>query len=603
MRRLRPATDVAMSILQSLLLGLALTTPLFAQAAPDARHVVVRGPRTLADAVNAALGPVLARRDTAVPVTVVVDVTPYTRDQRLDLAMALEDADLRFGSSIASWRIARLGAEASPPVARALGLRPFLPTVFRKPSETPSTLPALRATLSRTRETRGVVLYLADWHAEDDEGLESLLADLRGQGRALTVVGSEACFTRAWNDGFFPPHRSTDSLYDAQVGRNPFLRGERGVPWHGGDTAFPHWPLRLALNVWSTEFPAELPAPKTWEDAQDGYARPPRGDAGGNGARGVPEDLRERLGPGEQDEDALQRYWFPLPSGFGPYGLMRLAGETGGRYVLWSWNPGGRSMVDYDYARCDLFAPDLRARGEILRDVTGQSLPRTVLRAWDAVGSDRVRLVAVTPPVEASTGRVREMEEVRARQQLPFSWHEARDWREFLHSASDALEALDRAIAGLDAGLGAQGRNDTWTRRWRADAELFRHVLKEYRYALGEGYADALALGKDAWDDDDLVPGLEACDPFERETMHHPERQEDVEKERETLLERYRGTPWGELVSRNRVLAYRVVWRPVATGDPGRHSPAVSDGDRDAPTTPRGGGSSGTGGGPVSGGG
>ena len=33
----------------------------------------------------------------------------------------------------------------------------------------------------------------------------------------------------------------------------------------------------------------------------------------------------------------------------------RLAGMTGGRYVLWSWNPGGRSMVDYDYARCDLF--------------------------------------------------------------------------------------------------------------------------------------------------------------------------------------------------------------------------------------------------------
>jgi len=329
-----------MSMLQSLLLGFALATPLFAQAAPDASHVVVRGPRTLADAVNAALGPVLARRRTAVPVTVVVDVTPYTRDQRHDLADALEDTDRRFGSSIASWRIARLGAEASPPVGRAAALRPFLPTVFRKPSGTPTTLPALRATLSRARETRGVVLYLADWHAEDDEGLEALLTDLRGQGRTLTVVGSEACFTRAWNDGFYPPDRGEPDgrggsvMYDAQVGRNPFLRGERGVPWHGGDTAFPHWPLRLVLNVWATEFPAQLPAPRSWDDARDRYARPKRRDGGGRDARGVPEDLRERLGPDETDPEALQQYWFPLPSGFGPYGLMRLAGETGGRYVL-----------------------------------------------------------------------------------------------------------------------------------------------------------------------------------------------------------------------------------------------------------------------------
>jgi hypothetical protein len=56
-------------------------------------------------------------------------------------------------------------------------------------------------------------------------------------------------------------------------------------------------------------------------------------------------------------------------------------------------------------------------------------------------------------------------------------------------------------------------------------------------------------------------------------------------------------------MSRNRVLAYRVAWRPVGRGDPARRTPAVSDGERDAPTTPRGGGSSGRGSGPVSGGG
>ena len=99
---------------------------------------------------------------------------------------------------------------------------------------------------------------------------------------------------------------------------------------------------------------------------------------------------RERTA--EVPATALQAYRYPLPSSFGPYALSRAAAETGGRYVLWSWNRTGRTTLLYDDVRCDLLAPDLRDRETIRADAIKRPLPGAIIK----VGKSRVSMVVFT---------------------------------------------------------------------------------------------------------------------------------------------------------------------------------------------------------------
>ncbi len=175
---------------------------------------------------------------------------------------------------------------------------------------------ALHKTLANHTEA-GAIVYLADWHFEDDQRPEGLLDRLKARKQTFSVVGSEAAFGRGWNDGF------------AWTGRGGVRRshwqepveGAGRAPWHGGDTAYNHVPHRFGGPGWQTEFPIRM----------EGR-----------------ENLLQRLRKGQLERPSMTA--LPLPSAFGPYALSRICQQTGGRYVLWSWNRAGRNNVTYDYA-------------------------------------------------------------------------------------------------------------------------------------------------------------------------------------------------------------------------------------------------------------
>jgi hypothetical protein len=98
----------------------------------------------------------------------------------------------------------------------------------------------------------------------------------------------------------------------------------------------------------------------------------------------------------------LDRVEVPIPSGFGPYGLMRAAGSTGGCYVLWGWVQGDTAPLHFDYGKCDLFPPDLRSRPEILADLPRRPLAQALLQAWATMADVQPGLVRQTPPLRGA---------------------------------------------------------------------------------------------------------------------------------------------------------------------------------------------------------
>lgn len=575
-----------------------------ADETPSAARVIVRGKRVLADAMAVGLWRP-GDRPARPTFVVVIDSTPYTWAAAEDIRAALVALDEQAPEG-GRWRIARLGERPSAPVATPGALAPLVDKVVEEDSGVRDTLSALERSTKAVRDKGATILYLADWHVEDEVGLEGFIDRLRSKDAALFVIGTEACFGRAWNDGFYPPDRGerdargVSKMYADGVGRSPFGKEDPERPWHSGDTAWPHLPFHWRGTHWVTVFPAKLAAPP--ERTRDRYGELPESEKG-RGPTG-PEDLQDRMEE-EQAEDAVERYWFPLSSGFGPYPLMRAAAETGGRYVLWSWNPTGRSDLVYDYSRVNDFGPDLRSRRTIHAEARQRALARALLAAWHEVANDDVRIGDVTAPLSKDGARALEMEEANGENHLGHNWPEPADHARFLAQARTNLEAIERALAILEAPL-AELPADGPARRYHADARLFQHVLLVKRFQTLEALAAGEVLPDDAFEREGLTPGLDpetwvrrGADPEDVEPepdaeAHDAERGADLLEARRRHLEAFRGTPFGEAVARNPVVTYRLIWLPVATGAPSRRSPSESDGA--GPSTPRRPGSGGSGG-------
>ncbi|MHC4161011.1 MAG: hypothetical protein ACYTDU_05085 [Planctomycetota bacterium] len=579
--------------------ALLAAAPAHGQEVPSARDVVVRRMDRLVDALVAATAPASGRYAQRREVAIIVDVTPYTAAWERALSEALMRLEAN-AQRVTAWRMAPLGGRWCKPSRSALGLIPRLSWALARETPSENTMLDLQRTLAGFQARGGVVVYLADWHFEDDHRLEQLVASLRRRRQVFSVVGSEAAFTRAWNDGFFPGaggERATNgdpARYDPRIGRNPFGSREEHAPWHGGETAYPHYPSYFHGVGWQCEFAVE--------DEIDGA------QAMSSSRRRVLEDLKERLSrQGAAAPEGAASY--PLPSAFGPYGLMRLAAETGGRYVLWSWNPRGRSDVTYAYDRCNLFPPDLRARRSIRADLVRRPLARALVKAWHVVADREVTIARISPPLEEDARTPREMREVRSQQCACFAFDDYGRLRTFLRQTPVVLAGLDRALAILDRKLErTPAREDEVDRRLLADAHLFRHILAIQRFSLGEVLAVAKRIRRDAWDRPDRAPCiwdepylLRGSDPKHVvprvSWVYDPVRGERLAAERRFLLRRYTGTPFAELISRNEVKCYRFGWGQSFPADRDRsfRNPSESNAQKkDAPVTPPPGGSSGS---------
>ena len=569
-----------------------------AEEAPTrgAGYVVIRGKRTIDEALAAVVVTETLAPETYDTVLFIVDVTPYTGAARGRLAKALAKLDEASREGV-SWRIARLGEAPTPAVSQPSRLGALLDTIFSSETPVPATIPALDRTVSALPEGNASIVYLADWHFEDDIRLERFIRRLKKAGHVFHVIGSEAAFTRGWNDGLYPPNRGevlpdgSRRLYAEGIGRSPFGPQAEETPWHGGDTAWPHLPLYFGGRDFLTQFPVRLPPPPGLRDP-------------------VPEDLDEREGS-PRAKGRVSTYYFPLPSGFGPYPLMRAAAVTGGRYVLFSWNPTGRSDLVYDYSTCNLFAPDLRPRADILADVRRRPLARSLIRAWHWIAEVAVGVATVTPPLAADLSYPIPMGEPLSTEQLDFAWARPAEHEHFLEMAQACAQDLASAIAALDRGLRAEVEDEV-DRRYHADAMLLRHILLVKRFHVLEALGAAESLDPHtAWLDMPMQPVLspktfikpasesERMMP-ERVRLFHQSGGAQVLLDRRKFLLKYAGTPYAELVGRNRVLTYEVVWRDLTPKKGGsRKTPAESSGT--GPVTPPGGGS--MPGGPATGGG
>ncbi len=557
---------------------------------PTGADVTLRGSTQLDVALKRAVASSFQNAKHPGSATFVVDVTPYMRESAAQIEEAFRALKTEFGVE-GDWRLARLGEKAGPRRSDPTALAADLAHAFECDDLVRlNTFRSLRASLVGVPGP-GTVVYLADWNAEDESELEPFIADLKKRGLRLHVVGAEGCFGRAWIDGLFPPDRgalrsdNTYRLYDEGVGRAPFGPFSPDAPLRSGDTAWTHLPFYWNGAYWCTTFAVQLATlpPKKKDD----YGRKERR----GGEAGDAEDLRERTA--EVSATALQTYWYPLPSSFGPYALSRAAAETGGRYVLWSWNRTGRTTLLYDDVRCDLFAPDLRDRETIRADAMKRPLPRAIIKAWWEIANRDVMVARATPPL-SSQGKPQETQEPPPDAFLAYGWSTPADRTMMIARARVAIPALDRAIAVLDAALKTSGASsDPVDRRYAADADLLRHTLLVHRFTIGEALIVAENdVPADAWKDPKLQPGLSpsiavlggdtpatAVIPDGAPIRNRP-LCERVRDDRRRVLEKYAGTPFGALVGKNRVSTLVFTKTPYGNGVPGRTSPADSDARR-----------------------
>lgn len=584
-----------------ILLCVSTAPSIAAEPTRPAPQVIQRGVTDLARALRITIGSAKER-----PVALILDVTPNVRAASKALESALESLDTP--PVTGRWRIGALGRRLSREHRHARALALESRSVLREDTPVRNTLRALTKTLAGFRDRGGTVVYLADWHVEDDQGLESFIARLARRDQTFSVIGSEAAWNRPWTEPFYPRVRETpDQEYAIGVGRSPFESIDSEAPWHGGDTAYPAVPWHVAgIHHWRTTFPLYV----------DQLADESPGDAD------TPEDLVAR--EGVTPEEPAVAYAYPLASSWGPYGLMRAAAMRRGRYVLFSFNPSGRKNVTFDYGRCNALPPDLRSRSVIRCDGATRSLRSAMSKAWNLIGNKRHAVVSITAPLEEDGRTPAEMQYATPCTCCATIWETRACHDRFVRATRRDLEALEEAHDVLDRALQRARTTDGSHTRYLADATYFHHLVGVLRFQTREALTAAQRAPAGAWKNPDLIPALSErawlipvegearIAPVEVVPPYDPVEGDHIHRRTTHFLDRFGGTPPGETVALNSVHTYRVhmVSRALSgrpkeggAGTPSESSsPApVTPDDGAPPATPPGGAASG-GRGPATGG-
>ncbi len=558
--------------------SLASTTPVRAGAKTTelppplpAHQVIVRGRGTLARSLISACAPAWTGSSRVRRVILIVDPVQPLADVTEDFISALVALDERSPTEL-RWSLATLGRgpERSTPTASALS--PALGSALQPRNLIADTLTSLRLTAAKC-PANSLLVYVAALNFEDERDVEGLAMALHSRGQTLSVVGPEAGFQRAWNDGINPPYSGrkeadgSTTIYDPNVGRSPLAADDPDgtrAPWHGPETALPMLPARFGGHFDGRLF-----------------------------------TFRDEVDP-DTGEPVRRPYEHAYPSGWGPWSLMRLAAVTGGRYVTWSTQPTG-TTVRYDGARLDLFAPDLRARADVLDAAAKRPLRAAVVRVWGAMTDASDVVFGSTPPVRTDLESPLRMCEPSSRLGPPRVFYEREDHQDFLAQCPRLMRLLDTAIRKISAAIARSERpRDDDARRDLADARLERHVLLCERFAWGEAYARGRRLMSRAWRDDGRVPALDwvtyahSRDDGTRMLdedvdIVDAERAAEVLADRNFLLDTYAGTPWGALIARNRIRTYRLIRVPLATGSPPHRNGLADSTPRPPDVTPSGG--------------
>ena len=426
--------------------------------------------------------------------------------------------------------------------------------------------PIERAADALAREDAEVkaLLLISEEGAEAEGDVERARDALFDCGAAFYCIAGEAAFESRWE-------RIFDARLDAAQGLgerfNPAPRRLRpGELWRGGEVAFGMVPYGWELNLVQTCFR---------------WVRPPD---------------------------------YPVPSGFGFWGLASLAHTSGGRYFIYDFparqvtgKQAKQRKTLYETSRLAGLAPDLRPRSKILKALSKDARAKTVVRIWEHLANEATPLLQELGTLERRGASLGSRPARLLRANPPsMSWlNDLDEVRRAMKDVGTRIALLDQALSwwNTTAGRATTGRPPSSLHaRIEANFRLLGAQLRKARFHWGEILA-ALKTIKPldvTYRRVRLVPlhlFRGSGKGYKAPQLGHESRQSrlaDLILMQTQLAERYHGTPWALLVQKGVTRTYnkhvqlleRRPSRPTKTREPKRNGKRGKDGPAAPPPKP-----------------
>lgn len=388
----------------------------------------------------------------------VVDAPAQMRDELGVLRDALQEA-FREGTPGLRIGVLGIGAELTAPSAipadarSALAELAFLPVPGPK-NHFQAIRDAARAIRGEETEVKAIVLVSPDGGAMEED-VEKTRDDLLAADVAFYAVAPEAAFERAWEQDYTP--RDLPALRATERYLPSCTRSRDPTFFHGSEVAYALLPYRWEMDLAQMSF--------IW-------VRPPS---------------------------------YPVPSGFGYWGLATLAHTTGGRYFIHDFTQPARGRTPndrearrrttlYDYSRLNLMAPDLRPRRKVLREIARDDRAQALLRIWEHLADEAAPLVGELPTLERQGGiSERPAREVRSRSRPPGWMNDMGEVRKAIEFAAGRRRRAEEALRIWSA-ANARARTpsdepDPLAARIEADFQLMGVHLRKVHFHWGEALA------------------------------------------------------------------------------------------------------------------
>ena len=388
------------------------------------------------------------------------------------------------------------------------------------------------AALLRAEEGDGprALLLVTEEGGEAEEDVEATREALFESGAAFYCIAGEAAFEHAWSQPFVAREDAALGLTE-RYDPSP-RRIERGSLYYGSEVAYPLVPYAWEGSLAQTEF---------------NWVRPPA---------------------------------YPVPSGFGYWGLASLAFTSGGRYFVFDFPAGTvpkaaaeRRMTLYDTSRLALLAPDLRPRSTILRALKKDARATTIVRIWEHLANEAVPLIQEIGCLERRGGLTsRPMRAIRSVPAYSGWLEDLDDVKRVRRAVTERIQALDQALKWWHGTAGRavtprEGVPDPLDERVEADFRLLGVQLRKVRFHWGE-----------------LLAAVESIEPLDLNYrrvrlsprplfrgVRPPEPPVDLQDEdrnarlaeyvlaQAEVAERYRDTPWALLLEKGWTTSFEKV--------------------------------------------
>lgn len=365
------------------------------------------------------------------------------------------------------------------------------------------------------------LLLVTEEGGEAEEDVEATREALFDAGAAFYCIAGEAAFEHAWEQPFVARDDAGLGLTE-RYDPSP-RRIDRGSLFYGSEVAFPLVPYDWEGSLAQTEFY---------------WVRPPA---------------------------------YPVPSGFGYWGLATLAFTTGGRYFVFDFPAGSvpkaaedRRMTLYDTSRLALLAPDLRPRSTILKALKKDTRATTIVRIWEHLANEATPIIQEIGCLERRGGlSTRPMRQIRSSPAYGGWMEDLDDVKKMRRAVTERIQALDQALKWWHGAAGRavtprEGAADPLDERIEADFRLLGAQLRKVRFHWGEVLAaiDSIepldvTYRRVRLSTRPLYGGVRSPEPpIDLKDEERNGRLAELILAQNEVVDRYRDTPWALLLQK-----------------------------------------------------